>query len=379
MMGKTSNVEVTAMVETPKTRDHPETLSVKTPAPVSLMTQSTEAALGSLVKSASTHAADLSLDNRLAEAQTLLKDDLSWVEQALRESARKGPAPATNAARHLIELGGKRVRPMALLLSSACFGPVPEASRHLAVCVELIHSATLLHDDVIDEGTERRGREAARMVWGNAVSVLSGDLLLTHSLLTAQREAPALMPGLLNMLRHLVEGEIVQLRGRSELEVSEAVYAAILRDKTAALFRFATSAGAQLAGASQRFQTLLGDFGESIGVAFQLVDDLLDYTGEETGKTMFADLRQGKLTLPLVLAVQDQPSLLEQLREIRLGDQTRVASLRQSVMASGACQRVAARALGHTTRATEYLDQLPSSPARTLLSAVAQQLAERSR
>ena len=119
------------------------------------MTQSTEAALGSLVKSASSHAADLSLDARLAEAQALLSDDLAWVEVALREAAARGPEPAVNAARHLVEMGGKRVRPMALLLASACFGPVPHASRQLAVCVELIHSATLLHDDVIDEGTER--------------------------------------------------------------------------------------------------------------------------------------------------------------------------------------------------------------------------------
>jgi octaprenyl-diphosphate synthase len=342
------------------------------------MTQSTEAALGSLVNTASAHAANLSLDDRLAEAQTLLRDDLAWVEESLRASAAVGPAPAVNAARHLVEMGGKRVRPMALLLASACFGPVPEASRHLAVCVELVHSATLLHDDVIDEGTERRGREAARMVWGNAVSVLSGDLLLTHALLTAQREAPALMPGLLTMLRHLVDGEIVQLRGRSELEVSEAVYASILRDKTAALFRFATSAGAQLAGASARWQTLLGDFGECIGMAFQLVDDLLDYAGQDTGKTMFADLRQGKLTLPLVLAVQEQPALLEQLGKIRAGDQSLVAALRQSVINSGACKQVGVRAFGYTTRAIEYLDMLPPTPARSLLHAVAQQLAERS-
>lgn len=343
------------------------------------MTQTTEAALGSLVRSASAHAADLSLDARLAEAQALLCDDLAWVEQALRETAAQGPTPAVNAARHLVEMGGKRVRPMALLLAGACFGTVPAAARHLAVCVELIHSATLLHDDVIDEGTERRGREAARMVWGNAVSVLAGDLLLTHALLTAQREAPALMPGLLQMLRRLVEGEIVQLRGRSELEVSESVYAAILRDKTAALFRFATSAGAELAGASSRWQTVLGNFGESIGMAFQLVDDLLDYSGEETGKTMFADLRQGKLTLPLVLAVQEEPELLDHLRKIRAGDQSAVSTLRQSVIASGVCQTVSARALGYTTRAIEQLDILPPSPARSLLRAVAQQLAERSR
>jgi octaprenyl-diphosphate synthase len=249
----------------------------------------------------------------------------------------------------------------------------------MAVCVELIHSATLLHDDVIDEGTERRGQAAARMVWGNAVSVLSGDLLLTHALVTAQEHAPALMPALLSTLRHLVEGEIVQLRGRAELNVSEAVYASILRDKTAALFRFATSAGAQLAQAPERAQTLLADFGECIGMAFQLVDDLLDYAGDGTGKTMFADLRQGKLTLPLVLAVHDNAELLRPLERIRAGDQSAVATLRQQVVDSGACQRVADRALGYTSRATEYLDQLPASPARALLRSVAQQLADRSR
>ncbi len=343
------------------------------------MTLTTEAALGSLAICASTSAVDSSLEARLADAQALLKDDLSWVERALRESAAQGPQPGSNAARHLVELGGKRVRPMALLLASACFGPVPAASRHMAVCVELIHSATLLHDDVIDEGTERRGRDAARIVWGNAVSVLSGDLLLTHALVTAQHHAPSLMPALLGMLRKLVEGEIVQLRGRSELDVSEAVYASILRDKTAALFRFSTSAGAELAGAPERLQGLLADFGECIGMAFQLVDDLLDYAGDSTGKTMFADLRQGKLTLPLVLAVQDDPKLLEQLSQIRSGDQSLVASLRQSVIASGACERVGARALGYTSKATEYLDLLPASAARSLLRSVAQQLADRSR
>jgi octaprenyl-diphosphate synthase len=339
------------------------------------MTQTTKAALNSLAKSVT----DLPLEARLNEAQALLSDDLLWVERMLRESAAEGPTPGSNAARHLVELGGKRVRPMALLLCSACFGPVPEASRHMAVCVELIHSATLLHDDVIDEGTERRGQAAARVVWGNAVSVLGGDLLLTHALVVAQQHAPALMPALLDTLRRLVDGEIVQLRGRTALDVSEAVYNSILRDKTAALFRFATSAGAELAGASARAQLMLADFGECIGMAFQLVDDLLDYSGQDTGKTMFADLRQGKLTLPLVLAVEERPELLEHLSQIRAGDHSAVGALREGVISSGACARVIQRALSYTTRATEYLDQLAPSPARGLLRSVAEQLAERSR
>jgi len=343
------------------------------------MTQSTDAALGSLAKCSAFSAAEFPLEARLGEAQALLRDDLSAVERLLRDSAAQGPVPASDAARHLVSLGGKRVRPMALLLSSACFGQVPEASRHMAVCVELIHSATLLHDDVIDEGTERRGQAAARIVWGNAVSVLGGDLLLTHALVTAQQHAPALMPELLRTLRRLVDGEIVQLRGRAELDVSESVYWSILRDKTAALFRFATSAGAELAGASTRSQGLLAEFGECIGMAFQLVDDLLDYAGDQTGKTMSADLRQGKLTLPLVLAVEQEPELFGWLQQIRAGDLSRVSTLRQRVVASRARDRVVEKALGYTTRATEYLEQLPQSPARTLLRAVAEQLAARSR
>lgn len=323
------------------------------------MTQTIDAALGSLAKCSSLSAPEFPLEARLAEAQALLRDDLSAVERLLRETASQGPVPGSDAARHLVSLGGKRVRPMALLLSSACFGAVPEASRHMAVCVELIHSATLLHDDVIDEGTERRGQTAARVVWGNAVSVLGGDLLLTHALVTAQQRAPALMPELLRTLRQLVDGEIVQLRGRADLDVSESVYWSILRDKTAALFRFATSAGAELAGASARSQALLAEFGECIGMAFQLVDDLLDYAGDQTGKTMFADLSQGKLTLPLVLAVQQDPELIGWLQQIRAGDQGRVTALRQRVIASRACEQVVARALSYTSRATEYLEQLP--------------------
>jgi octaprenyl-diphosphate synthase len=277
----------------------------------------------------------------------------------------------------LVALGGKRVRPMTLLLSSACFGPVPRASRHLAVCVELIHSATLLHDDVIDEGKERRGQPAARTVWGNAVSVLGGDLLLMHALSTTQQHAPQLMPELIVTLRHLVDGEIVQLRGRAQIEVSEAAYASILRDKTASLFRFAARAGASLAGASERDQALLSDFGECLGMAFQLVDDLLDYTGSSTGKTMFADLAQGKLTLPLVLAVQQSPDLISELQQIRAGERAAVESLRQRVIASGVCDRVLKRALGYTSRAIEHLTQLPPSAPRSLLQSVAQQLADR--
>ena len=343
------------------------------------MTQTLQAALGTLEQSSARAGATQDLSDHLSDARSLLEGELGWVEEALSEASKGGPSPGSDAARHLVELGGKRVRPVAVLLSAGCFGPISSAARELAVCVELIHSATLLHDDVIDEGTERRGQAASRVVWGNAVSVLGGDLLLTHALTRAQEHIPELMTEFLTTLRHLVVGEIVQLRGRTEVEVSEAVYEAILRDKTAALFRFATAAGARLGGASEVEQGRLGRFGDCLGMAFQLVDDLLDYTGSATGKTMFADLRQGKLTLPLVLAAGRQPQLLEQLKQIRAGDDGEVAALRRRVIDSGVCSAVAQRALGYTESAIRELDGVPETPARQLLQGVATQLAARTR
>ena len=316
-------------------------------------------------------------EQRLAEVAALFADDLSWVEAELGRAGHAGPAPGTDAARHLIDRGGKRLRPLALLLSSACFGRIPAPARELAVVAELVHSATLLHDDVIDDGHERRGAPAARVLWGNGVSVLGGDLLLVNALERTARHAPEIMPELVDTLRRLVEGEIIQLRGRVELDVSEATYERILRDKTASLFAWATRTGARLAGADAASVAAMTTFGEELGVAFQLVDDVLDYTGETSGKSLLADLKQGKLTLPLVLAATREPNLMGPLRRIFAGDQEPVAHVSQSVVASGACTEVRRRAREHTGRAVAALEGVAMSPARSLLTSVASELAAR--
>src|SRR5262249_39333097 len=160
--------------------------------------------------------------HRLERAQSLLREDLVWIERALGEFAAEGPAPASLAAHALLSRGGKRIRPMALLLSAACFGSIGEAARGLALVAELVHSATRLQDDVLEGGMQRRGAPTARLVWGNAVSVLGGDLLLVHALGRTSRSAPDVMPDLIATLRRLVDGEIIQLRGRRALDVSEA-------------------------------------------------------------------------------------------------------------------------------------------------------------
>ncbi|HMJ13841.1 MAG TPA: polyprenyl synthetase family protein, partial [Polyangiaceae bacterium] len=233
-----------------------------------------ETATRALAEAALSRGAEPRLHQRLADIQAVLGEDMALVEKGLREALADGVEPGAAAARHLVLLGGKRVRPLALLLSAACYGPVPPVARELAVVAELIHSATLLHDDVVDEGMERRGAPAARCLFGNGVSVLAGDLLLVNALGRTLDHAPEVMPDLIATLRLLVQGEIIQLRGRTELDVSEHTYERILREKTASLFGWATCTGARVAGASQDEQERLRGFGERLGIAFQLIDDV---------------------------------------------------------------------------------------------------------
>lgn len=311
--------------------------------------------------------------------EALLAEDMEALEQGLIAAVERGPQPAVDAALHLVRQGGKRVRPVALLLSAACFGPIPRAARELAIVVELVHSATLLHDDVVDDGLERRGAPAARRLWGNAVSVLAGDLLLAHALERTLAVAPEAMADLVSTFRRLADGEVVQLRGRRRLDVSEATYTRILRDKTASLFGWATRMGARTGGASPEEQQRLGTFGEKLGVAFQLVDDVLDYAGEQSGKTLLADLAEGKVTLPLILAVHRLPGLETDVRRLHQGDPAPLESIRQAVLASGACEEVRWRARCATDEAVAALAGVPTGPARTVLAGVAAELAERAR
>jgi octaprenyl-diphosphate synthase len=336
-----------------------------------------ETATRALAAAAVSRGAEPRLHQRLAEIQAVLGDDMARVEIGLREALADGVEPAGSAARHLVLLGGKRVRPLALLLSAACFGPVTPVARELAVVAELIHSATLLHDDVVDEGTERRGAKAARCLFGNGVSVLAGDMLLVDALDRTLQRAPEVLADLIGTLRLLVQGEIIQMRGRTELDVSEHTYERILREKTASLFGWATCTGARVAGAGAEEQERLRGFGERLGIAFQLVDDVLDYSGAESGKTLLTDLREGKLTLPLVLAVQRHPELLELLRRIHAGDHEPVAFVSRTVTDCGVCDEVRYRATRYTESAVDALRSVAPGPARALLEQVAYQLAQR--
>jgi octaprenyl-diphosphate synthase len=317
---------------------------------------------------------------RLIRIRALYGEDLVAVEQELGAAVRSGVPRATDAAIHLLEAGGKRVRPMCVILAASCFGRVGPAVRAAAVASELVHIATLLHDDVIDDGRQRRGKPTSRLLWGNAVSVLSGDMLLTQALERTAAAAPAdVLSHLFVTLRRLVDGEILQLAGRATLEVDEPTYFRIVSNKTASLFEWAARAGAACAGATEAQCNALAEFGARTGLAFQLVDDVLDYSGDAraAGKALLADLTEGKLTLPLIRTLAENPSLRADVDACRAGDAQAADRVADAVRASGACQAVRLLARDESLKALDPLATLPPSPARDLLGAIAKELSAR--
>src|SRR5512146_2814542 len=211
-----------------------------------------------------------------------LAEELAALELELTRATEDAEETLRAAARHLVGSGGKRIRPTVTLLAcGACSGPL-RAAVPFACAAELTHSATLLHDDVIDDGPVRRGQPASRVLWGNAVSVLSGDWLLTRALeiVSAEPAHRAALAPLLATMRRLVEGEVLQLSLRGTFAASEQDYLAVVIGKTASLFGWAAAAGAWAAGVDGEVPSALVRFGEGIGIAFQLVDDALDYAAD---------------------------------------------------------------------------------------------------
>jgi octaprenyl-diphosphate synthase len=336
--------------------------------------------MGSATRDEAAGAAPDGVTQPLRRIRSLHGEDLAVVEQELSRLVRRGIPPATDAATHLLEAGGKRVRPLTVILSAACFRTPDPVVRDVAVVAELIHLATLLHDDVIDEGTARRGRTTARRLWGNGVSVLSGDMLLTVALeRTAAAAPPAVLTDLLATLRRLVDGEIRQLAGRGSLALDEEAYFQVVRDKTGSLFEWAARSGAACAGAPREACEALAEFGARVGLAFQLVDDVLDYAGDPraAGKALLSDLAEGKLTLPLIRALDAVPSLRADVEAAGSGSAEAAQRVAEVVRSSGVCDGVRALARQHSAEALVPLGTLPPSTARDLLGAIARDLSAR--
>lgn len=318
------------------------------------------------------------------EIARMLGDELPRLERLLVASDG-GPAVLEEAATHLVGAGGKRVRPLSMLLTTAACGGDIRRATPLSASVELIHSATLLHDDVMDEGETRRGRPASRVLWGNLVSVLGGDLLLTRALeLVQEAGIPGVMNDTLRAMRSLIAGEVAQLSARGKDDLGIEGYLEIVRGKTASLFAHACRTGARVAAVDAPVHAELidaaGRFGERVGIAFQIIDDVLDLEGvpHEVGKRLGHDLAEGKTTLPLALALEhDADRLRPLLVDARAGDTLAAARVAQTDSVRAGCEKARAYALGQTEQGLAALSGLPASRQRSLLQSLVRGLIER--
>ena len=241
--------------------------------------------------------------DRLAQA---LADDMAAVNALIRIRMASEHAPRIpQVTAHLIEAGGKRLRPMLTLAAARMCGYAGPYHVHLAATVEFIHTATLLHDDVVDESQQRRGRPTANLLWDNPSSVLVGDYLFSRSFqLMVETGNLRVLDILANASATIAEGEVLQLTAARDVTTTEEVYFKVIRGKTAALFSAAMEVGGVIAGQDGAVVQALFDYGDALGIAFQIVDDLLDYQGTgATGKNIGDDFRERKLTLPVIRAI----------------------------------------------------------------------------
>jgi octaprenyl-diphosphate synthase len=328
--------------------------------------------------------------SKLAQAFTakeifdLVKADLRRVEEEMALESVSSVDAITTIGRYLQSSGGKRLRPSLLLLSSKLIGDGGPSAVRLGAVVEIIHAATLVHDDVIDEAEIRRGRPSTNAQWGNHTSVLAGDWLYMQAFQIAVRERNfRVLDILIGLTQMMVEGELLQLERIGHIDVSEADYMELVHRKTAGLFSACARLGSLVAGADSSSEDKLGDYAWNLGMAFQLVDDMLDFTAREQtlGKPVGGDLREGKITLPLIYALEratpDERRLIEIILEDRSYERVQFRQVRALVEKYKGFDRVQRRAQAFTDKARELIGEFPESPYQRALYAVTDLVTDR--
>jgi octaprenyl-diphosphate synthase len=315
------------------------------------------------------------LDRLLAATQT----EMDKVNALILKRADSHVEMVPELARYLIEAGGKRLRPMLTVAAAMLIGKGNGAQTNYAAAVEFMHNATLLHDDVVDESDLRRGPPAAPNKWGNQASVVVGDFLLGQAFLmmveTGKLDA---LEVLARAATVIAEGEVFQLSKAGDLSATPEDYDQVIRAKTATLFQAAAEVGAMAGGADETGRIALRDYGMELGLAFQLVDDVLDYRGESgaMGKNTGDDLREGKMTLPVILALADANPAEREIITAALGKPDASDAALSQVVAimtrHDALARTVEEANGHVRKAREALGPLPPSEMKTILSDIAE-------
>ncbi len=309
----------------------------------------------------------------------VLADDMARVNGLIRERMASKNAPRIpEVTAHLIEAGGKRIRPMLTLAAARLCGYQGDTHVKLAATVEFIHTATLLHDDVVDESAQRRGRPTANLLWDNKSSVLVGDYLFARAFqLMVEPGNLRALTILSNAAAEIAEGEVLQLTAAQDIATTEDTYMRVIRGKTAALFSAATQVGPVIAGSPEVQVQALFDYGDALGICFQIVDDFLDYggAGDRLGKNLGDDFREGKLTLPVIRAIAAADAEERAFWDRTIGRGQQAAGDLEQAMAllarHGALDSTRQAALDWAARARDALAPLPDHPLKTQLADLA--------
>ena len=318
----------------------------------------------------------------LPAIQALAAGDMAAIDALIRTRLASDVVLINQVAEHIVSAGGKRLRPMLVMLAGRATGTIGADHHQLAAIVEFIHTSTLLHDDVVDESDLRRGRSTANAIWGNAASVLVGDFLYSRSFqLMVELDRMPVMRILADTTNRIAEGEVLQLLHVRNPDTDEAAYLNVIERKTAVLFAAGTRLGALASGADEATQQALYDYGMQLGYAFQIADDVLDYSGDADalGKNLGDDLAEGKATLPLIHAMaQATPDVRARLRAaIETGDVGALPDVLAAIEAAGSLDYSRARALEYAEAAERALDGLTDNDAVAALRGLARYAVER--
>src|SRR6195256_1717629 len=318
------------------------------------------------------------------EILELVKTDLDRVEREINLESVASVDAVTTIARYLQSGGGKRLRPILVLLAAKLAGGVTDSSIRMAAVVEMIHTATLVHDDVIDTAKTRRGRPSSNTIWGNHTCVLAGDWVYMQAFHIALRERNFhVLDLLIALTQMMVEGELLQLERIGKISISEADYMELVDRKTASLFSACAKLGALTGGADEATEVRMGEFSWNLGIAFQLVDDVLDFTSHEKvlGKPVGSDLREGKVTLPLIYALEDatseERSMVEAVLKDANYDRVPFSKILGMIERHRGFERVRERAQAFTDKARSIVTEFPESPYQRALTALTDLVTER--
>ena len=317
-----------------------------------------------------------------AAALALIADEMSAMDAVIRRRLQSDVPLVAQVSHYIIAAGGKRLRPALVLLMCGALGYRGEQRLNLAAVVEFIHTATLLHDDVVDESTLRRGRLTANEVFGNPASVLVGDFLYSRAFqMMVEAGDMRIMRTLAEATNVIAEGEVLQLMNMHDAALSEEGYLRVIRSKTAKLFEASARLAALLAQSSPAVEQHCAAYGQALGTAFQVIDDVLDYDGDalEMGKNLGDDLREGKVTLPLIIAMQrgNDAERATIRQAVETGDIGQMAQIIAIVQRTGALQATRDAAATEAQRALDALQTMPQNPYSGALEQLASQLLAR--